>query len=496
MIRKFSTLLITTTLLLNMLPSAMAKSGIKNEPIVHSVVQSYNVKHNGFNDIANHPAKEAIEYLVGRDVIMGYNNESFRPDAILAHAEAITLLTKAFDLKANEQSQLHLNDLYTHLQEQKWYSHAYMMAHLNEIKLSKDVKINDTVTREQFASWIINQFDRIGPYPVIKMYINIADGEQISNDYTGDVQTLLLTGITKLSEEQTFRPKDAITRGEAAQWMAKAVEFADNLRAQQNQTEDLTENLPFEFKAESELKHAEALTLLTKALELNGTGEGQYTLDKLAVDFKNIKSDEWYSPIYLKALNNEVVMAKDVNPSDTVTKEQFAGWIIDQFDRIGPYPVIMMYIHILDEEAISPELTYKIQTLLLTGITSLDEEGKFNPQQPITGAEAVAWLEKAADFAKRIKQTAEEIEQQQTIPFTSTEKIVDERTKEVSINLELPHPGYGAKVESVKYENDIAVVNVEIIEPDPDKMYPQVITSQNVKAYVEAGYDVKINILK
>src|SRR5690606_25844505 len=179
----------------------------------------------------------------------------------------------------------------------------------------------------------------------------------------------------------------------------------------------LITDLPFEYNANKALTNAEAITLLTKALELKGAGDAPITAVNLVETYKNLNSNEWYSEYYVNAINNEVVINNDVKATDVVTREQFAGWIIDQFDRIGPYPVIMMYIHIADEEDITTELSGKIQTLLLTQMTELNEAGQFRPQDPITGEEAVQWLKNAAEFANNLKSNLSEDVLESVIPF-------------------------------------------------------------------------------
>src|SRR5690606_19357807 len=109
-----------------------------------------------------------------RDIILGYDDQEFRPAAHMTNAEALTLLTRAFSLKKDEQVNAQ-QDTITNVEQNKWYSDAYVAAQHNGVVLSKEVKANDTVTREQFASWIIDQLDRIDVYPVIKMYIHIED---------------------------------------------------------------------------------------------------------------------------------------------------------------------------------------------------------------------------------------------------------------------------------------------------------------------------------
>ncbi|MNV98802.1 hypothetical protein D3C71_1940940 [compost metagenome] len=52
----------------------------------------------------------------------------------------------------------------------------------------------------------------------------------------------------------------------------------------------------------------------------------------------------------------------------------------------------------------------------------------------------------------------------------------------------MPHPGYGFRISSIAFEGDQAIIYTEPTLPDPDKMYPQVITTVQVTAYVDAAF--------
>lgn len=351
--KRFISFFLSTTIVLSVTPAAFANG-------TPTAIDKSNKTDFYFSDIEQYGAKADIEYLLGRDIVKGYETSEFRPNAQLSYAEAIQLITKSFQLKLNQSKEVQPNN---YLDSNKWYSGAFNIALTNEMDLPENVNVNDIVTREQFAGWIIDELDRIGVYPVIRMYIHIKDSEDISEKHAGKVQTLLLTRIANLSEEQTFRPKDAITRGEAADWLADAVKFAEQLKSQQEA--DILSDLSFEFNDDMKLTAQQAQTLLNKAFELEKTETA------------------------------------NTNDNKNVTREQFAGWIVDELNKKGPFPVKMMFIHVSDEQEISQDISHKVQTLLLTDIAELNEAGKFRPQDEIIGAEAIEWLQKAVEFINR-----------------------------------------------------------------------------------------------
>ena len=43
--------------------------------------------YTGMNDVANHPARQAIEFAVANRLVDGYSDQQFRPDAVLKRSE-------------------------------------------------------------------------------------------------------------------------------------------------------------------------------------------------------------------------------------------------------------------------------------------------------------------------------------------------------------------------------------------------------------------------
>lgn len=70
-----------------------------------------------------------------------------------------------------------------------------------------------------------------------------------------------------------------------------------------------------------------------------------------------------------------------------------------------------------------------------------------------------------------------------------TSQTVDEKTIKVKLSLELPNPGYGLEIKKVELGKDgKAIIKYQIIQPDPDKMYPQVITERTAETNIPSGY--------
>lgn len=67
-----------------------------------------------FSDVTNHWAKEAIEYLVGKDAIKGYPNGTFQPDGDITRAEAATILAATLELEIDENAKTNFADAKDH----------------------------------------------------------------------------------------------------------------------------------------------------------------------------------------------------------------------------------------------------------------------------------------------------------------------------------------------------------------------------------------------
>lgn len=69
--------------------------------------------------------------------------------------------------------------------------------------------------------------------------------------------------------------------------------------------------------------------------------------------------------------------------------------------------------------------------------------------------------------------------------------------KRVVIARDMPNPGYALYVSRIEFDHASkkAIIYVRISSPDPDKMYPQVITKRETEAFVPAAYKVEVKAL-
>ncbi|MNC54499.1 hypothetical protein D3C75_1039850 [compost metagenome] len=70
----------------------------------------------------------------------------------------------------------------------------------------------------------------------------------------------------------------------------------------------------------------------------------------------------------------------------------------------------------------------------------------------------------------------------------SLEKAADGVNKAI-VSIQVPHPGYGAVITGIDFnERKEAVIRFRLTPPDPDMMYPMMISRVELETYVSADY--------
>lgn len=174
--------------------------------------------------------RDAVLALKNRGVVSGVDSQHFVPRGKISMAESIQLLVKGFGLNIDNMrfiKQPLASDFYTNAEDDAWYAEALVIAHYNGLELPKDMNPHAAITREQFGELLVRTLEKQGNYPLIKMFITIQDGDQITPEYQGALQRMLLYRIAELDQNGRFNPKGELTRGQAAVWLHKALTFMD-----------------------------------------------------------------------------------------------------------------------------------------------------------------------------------------------------------------------------------------------------------------------------
>ncbi|WP_422657208.1 S-layer homology domain-containing protein [Paenibacillus sp. EC2-1] len=242
------------------------------------------------------------------------------------------------------------------------------------------------------------------------------------------------------------------------------------------------------FAPQRTITSAQAIQMVVKATALkehpNFSGKS----------FSTVPDGAWYADAVNIAAQHGLPVSTETKWNEPMTREDFAHLLATAVQKTGNYPVILMYMNIADESQIKEESRGAVQFLLLTKIAELSKAGQFNPKQEMTRIEAAEMTHAAMQFIENHKlRNVDDSEKVQDGVSFQVEKVNAEVNKVIITKDNLPHPGYGLAVTSIDFvSSKEAVINYMIIQPDPDKMYPQVISKSSVETYVPSNYEVKV----
>ncbi|KHL94264.1 hypothetical protein QW71_18875 [Paenibacillus sp. IHB B 3415] len=250
------------------------------------------------------------------------------------------------------------------------------------------------------------------------------------------------------------------------------------------------------FAPNAKVTLAQGVQFLVKGLALTPQTDTGSTSTASSF-FDNVKDNAWYASSFLTAKQSGLTLAQNANPNANLTRAEFAHLLTEALQSKGDFAVTEMYVDVADGRHLSSEIMNSLQILLNMKVITLDN-GKFRPADIITRSEAAVMVHDAAEFAARvINQDDTVIEPSEPEPVPVNNYISDvvlekaaEGVNKATITVDnLPNPGYGLAVERIEFTSATkAVIYFKITLPDPDMMYPQVITKGTVSTYLPEGY--------
>ncbi|WP_135546975.1 S-layer homology domain-containing protein [Paenibacillus cymbidii] len=181
-----------------------------------------------FSDTKGHPAETAIDQLRQAGVVSGYDGDSFQPEGTLTYAQAVHLMVKGFGLNIDNIrfiKEPKASDSFANVKDDAWYAGDFIIAPLNGLDIPRDIDPERAITREEFTSLLHAGVSAKGDFPIIELWVIIADEQDIDAAKMNSVQFALITKLAQLDEKQRFLPKAALKRGEAADMLWKAMQF-------------------------------------------------------------------------------------------------------------------------------------------------------------------------------------------------------------------------------------------------------------------------------
>lgn len=190
-----------------------AISFIVNAPSAY-VVMEYDKT---FKDIENHWAKEYIESLASRQIVMGIDDSRFLPDDNVNRAQFITMLVSALGIE-EEIKDVPFTDI-----DNAWYTEAVNNAYAAGIIRGTDEKIfspDRNITREEMATILIQSLEYYIGNNVENLMLKepkeFTDEKDISDWASEKILDAYRLDLLRGYEDGTFKPKSFATRAEAA----------------------------------------------------------------------------------------------------------------------------------------------------------------------------------------------------------------------------------------------------------------------------------------
>ena len=164
-----------------------------------------------FSDIHSHWAREEIEQLASKRIVLGKSADRFAPQDSITRAEFATLLIRALGLRDGGGT-MNFNDI----QSSDWfYSDVWVAAQYGLVSGvgAGRFKPNDTITREQMAVMVANALAISDPVEGAADVFR--DKDEISSWARNAVNQTVQLGIMNGQLGLRFAPKDEATRAEA-----------------------------------------------------------------------------------------------------------------------------------------------------------------------------------------------------------------------------------------------------------------------------------------
>ncbi|MEW9698028.1 S-layer homology domain-containing protein [Paenibacillus sp. SI8] len=180
-----------------------------------------------FTDIQGDPAQAKIEALQRDGIINGVNEDTFDPKGTVTFAQGTHLIVKGLHLNLDRIrfiKEPKASDYFDYVPNDAWYASSLIIASHNGIKLKRDLQPQTAMTREQFATSLYQAIQGTGSYITNKMWLVVKDAPEFSEGTISAVQDLIKYKVVSLVDGK-FRPKDEVTRSEAAEMIFNAIAF-------------------------------------------------------------------------------------------------------------------------------------------------------------------------------------------------------------------------------------------------------------------------------
>jgi uncharacterized repeat protein (TIGR01451 family) len=171
-------------------------------------------------DISKHWANEAISSLLGKGIISGYEDNTFRPDNKITRAEVAVLLIKAKGIIPGKDAKLDFKDWSKVPAWAAGYIKEAVKAGIMVGYPDKTVKADKEITRAEAIVMILKAFEKA---PSTYKLAGFKDSNSIPKWAEGYISTAFSLGYIKGYTDGTIKPNSGITRAETAWIIAKCI---------------------------------------------------------------------------------------------------------------------------------------------------------------------------------------------------------------------------------------------------------------------------------
>jgi uncharacterized membrane protein YgcG len=255
--------------------------------------------------IKKHWADETINEFKQKEIIKGYNGEDVKPDNNITRAEFFTLVNRIFNFTNKEENN------FKDVANGDWYEESILKAKsAGYIKgYSTDegliIKPNAPITREEAATIICRVFNLDELDSSAKN--SFKDENEISSYAKNNIQILNSKKYISGYIDNTFKPKNKITRAEAFKMLSNV---AGEIYNKQGTYSDTYEGNLIVNKKDINLKDS---TIKGNLYLTEGIGEGEITLENVKVLGKTFINGGGENSIYAKNSDLNIVIVNKKN---------------------------------------------------------------------------------------------------------------------------------------------------------------------------------------
>ena len=172
-----------------------------------AVFGTENVNKQPFSDIDGHWAETTINENYEKGMVIGYPNETFKPDQNMKRSELITFINRYFGLK--QEADTNFEDV----SGKEWYAYEAAKTKYYEYVEELKLKPEESAAREDVINMLSIMLD-IEEQEDISQEVMFTDLENIDDETREKIYKFSQLGYIAGYEDGTFKPEGTITRAE------------------------------------------------------------------------------------------------------------------------------------------------------------------------------------------------------------------------------------------------------------------------------------------